>query len=291
MTSDADAARHTDGVRRYYDGNTARFERLGQGGAAIRRAVWGPGIADRTAAFHYVDDLILDRLPTTTTRPLVVDLGCGVGASLIYLAGRVDLVGEGLTISSAQADRAARLVAAAGAADRVRCREGDYLRPPFDLAEADLAFSVEAFVHGPDPGRYFEAAARVLRPGGALVICDDFLGGHAERPPPAAARWIREFRVGWRIGSLVTAARACDLAIAAGFAPVADIDLTPYLEVRRPRDRWVELLATLARPLRLKGDYWRSLTGGSALQRALRTGWVDYRFLVFERSRPSPRAG
>jgi cyclopropane fatty-acyl-phospholipid synthase-like methyltransferase len=287
MMSEADAARHADRVRRYYDNNAARFERYGQGGASIHRAVWGPGVSTRPAAFHYVDELILRALPPTADRPRVVDLGCGVGASLLYLASRTELTGEGITISPAQATRAAQLIADAGATATVRCREGNYLTPPADLTGADLAFSIEAFVHGPDPARYFRSAAGVLRPGGKLVVCDDFLTPRASQPSPAAARWIGEFRHGWRVGSLISAELARDLAAAAGLVLVESLDLTPYLELRRPRDRWISLLVALARPFRIEGDYWHSLVGGNALQRALGAGFLSYRFLVFER-RPVP---
>ncbi len=283
MMSEADAARHADRVRRYYDNNAARFERYGQGGASIHRAVWGPGVSSRPAAFHYVDELIRQTLPEGTTRPRVVDLGCGVGATLLYLASQLDLQGEGITISPAQAARAAQLIAAAGAGGRVRCREGNYLAPPADLTGADLAYSIEAFVHGPDAARYFRAAAGLLRPGGKLVVCDDFLTPRALQPPPAAARWLDEFRQGWRVGSLVSVEQARDLAGAAGLVPAQDLDLTPYLELRRPRDRLISLLVALARPLRIDRDYWQSLVGGNALQRALGAGYLSYRFLVFER--------
>ena len=43
-----------------YDRSTPAFVALGQGGneGAIRRAVWGPGVRERGAAFRYVDDRI-----------------------------------------------------------------------------------------------------------------------------------------------------------------------------------------------------------------------------------------
>jgi hypothetical protein len=50
----------------------------------------------------------------------------------------------------------------------------DFLALPFDVPRAELAFSIEAFVHGPNPRAYFEAGPRYLVPGGALVVCDDF---------------------------------------------------------------------------------------------------------------------
>ena len=89
-----------------------------------------------------------------------------MGASLLYLADRIDMNGEGITISPVQAARAAELVAEAGAGDRVRCREGNYLSLPDDLAgTADLTFSIEAFIHSPDADRYFAKPPAPCAPG------------------------------------------------------------------------------------------------------------------------------
>ena len=270
-------------VRRYYDRNTARFQRLGEGGASIHRAVWAPGVATLEDALHYVDERVL-ALVADIDEPQVVDLGCGVGGSLIHLAlRRADLIGEGVTISPAQAEVAGRLAIEAGVEDRVRVREGDFLAPPDDLAGADLAVSVEAFVHGPDPAAYFRAAAGLLRPGGLLVICDDVLTATGARATGRDARRLEEFRTGWRLASLITVEDAARHAADAGFSSTGDDTLTPYLRLRRPRDRALGVLATAARPLRPRGEYWWSLVGGNALRCCLDTGLVDYRLLVFRR--------
>lgn len=287
MTSDTQADGpdgHVELVRRYYDNNTAVFVRLGRGGGAIHRAVWGPGVSTGAEALHFVDELILRSLPPDVARPAVVDLGCGLGASLLYLAGRTEITGEGITISSVQAERATRRIAEVGAADRVRCRQGNYLSVPNDLAgTADLTFSIEAFLHGPDANGYFREAARTLRPGGRLVVCDDFLAESATSAPPRVARRLKEFRTGWRIGSLLTVDQVRDLAAAHALTLVGDLDLTPHLELRRPRDRWVSLLVTVGRPFRLRGDYWQSLLGGDAVQWCLVHGALQYRVLQFAR--------
>jgi len=280
VTRDADTAALTERVRRYYDTNAAAFERLGQGGASIHRAVWGAGVTTRAEAFHHVDDLILDTLPPGLARPAIVDMGCGLGASLIYLAGRIDMRGEGITISSAQAARAAEIIAESGAGERVHVREGDFLSVPEELAgKADLAFSIEAFIHSPDAGRYFEQAARVLRPGGTLVLCDDFLNSAEPPDSPRGRRWLEEFRVGWHAGSLLTVDQVGEAAAAHGLTLVRDLDLTPHLELRRPRDRWISLLVRAVGVFRPKGPYWQSLVGGNALQLALLNSLLSYRFL------------
>lgn len=272
-------------VRTFYERNTERFRHLGQGGASIHRAVWGPGVTSREAAFHHVEDRLLDLLPPGPVH--VVDLGCGVGGSLLHLASRrADLTGDGVTISPAQADVAAHLVAQAGLGGRVLVREGDFLAPPGDPARADLAFSIEAFVHGPDPAGYFRAAAGLLRPGGRLVVVDDVLGPGGSTPSPREQRLLDRFRTGWRVGSLLTVGEAAAAASSAGLRLVTDDDLTGWVELRRPRDRAVSVAVALTRrlPARARGDYWWSLAGGDALQRCLTTRLVEYRFLVFERA-------
>lgn len=274
-----------DHVREFYDRNTSRFERLGQGGASIHRAVWAPAVRDRDEAFHHVEDRLLAMLDGTPD-PVVVDLGCGVGGSLLHLAQRrSDLRGDGLTISPAQVARAGELLAAAGVADRVRCREGDFLEPPSDLdGTADLVWSIEAFIHGPDPAAYFRAASRLLKPGGRLVVCDDVLAAAGAAPDADGARLLADFRDGWRVGSLITVPEMAGLAAAADLGLADDVDLTPYLELRRPRDRAITVAVSLARgPLRPRGEYWRMLVGGDALQHCLVGGLVAYRLLTFTR--------
>jgi tocopherol O-methyltransferase len=286
MTTDAhptnSRSRHVDRVRRYYERNAGRFDRYSQA-SSIHRAVWGPGVASRDAAFHYVDDLILAAVHSVDGIPRVLDLGCGNGASLVYLAGRAALLGEGITISPAQARRAAELIAARGLSGCVRCREGNFLALPKDVAGADVAFSIEAFVHSPDASGYFREVARVVRRGGALVICDDFLTGRTNLSR-TDAMWLDEFRRGWRVGSLLTVDQARELAGPCGLRLVDNRDLTCYLELRRVRDRWISALVAAARPLRLRNEWWHALLGGNALQRALQSGLLQYRLLRFERA-------
>ena len=134
--------------------------------------------------------------------------------------------------------------------------------PPADLAGADLVLSIEAFVHGSDPAAYFRAAAGLLRAGGLLVVCDDVLTALGAWPSAQGAAQLAAFRSGWRIASLLTVEQVLALAEAAGLEPVRDDDLTPYLDLRRPRDRALAVLVAAARPLPLRGEYWASLVGG-----------------------------
>jgi len=274
-------------VRRYYDRHTRAFLRLGQGGGAgvIHRAVWGPGVTTREQAFHYVDDLIADRarsLAAASSAPLhLVDLGCGVGATLCYLAEHLPNVrGRGVTLSPLQARIAAGRIRGAGLAGRVTCVEADYTNLPAGLAPADLAYAIESFVHGPSPARFFAECRRLVRPGGLLVLVDDFRRSTAG---PEASRAIDRFCRGWRINTLLDPNELRALAQEAGFAHESTTDLTSMLEIRRVRDRAIDALAALLGWLRMDEGRFGYLVGGSALQQCLARGWIGYDVTVLRR--------
>ena len=297
---------NADDIRRYYDRHTPAFLALGQGGSvgSIHRAVWGPGTTTRRAAFHFVDDAIADLARSRfgeRPAPLhLVDLGCGVGASLCYLAEYLSIRGTGVTLSPVQCRIAATRIHDAGLSDRVRCIEGDYTALPAAVERADLAYAIESFVHGASPERFFAECHRLIRPGGLLVICDDF-----RRPTTSgrAARAIDRFRRGWHINTLLCRDELLGMATAAGFAEESTTDLSPWLELHRTRDRVLALPAAIVdglcrglQPLlrtdptllhRINRRYGH-LLGGSALQRCLARGWIGYDLVVFRRGTPSP---
>jgi SAM-dependent methyltransferase len=273
-------------VRRYYDRNTHSFLEYGHGAAtgSIHRAVWAPGVSTRDEAFRYVEDQIAavadERLPGSLLTH-VVDLGCGVGASLCYLASRLPVAAAtGVTLSAVQAALARERVERAGLADRVACIEADFTAVPGANGQADLAFAIESFVHGSHPRAFLDEAARLVRPGGILIVCDDFLGREV---PPGARQVLDEFRRGWHVNTLIDGEALRTLAAAAGFDHLGTRDLTPWLELGRPRDRAFRAIAPLLRLLPRLSSRLANVRGGAALQTALARRWIHYELAVFER--------
>ena len=272
-----------DRVRRYYERHTRTFVAFGQGGASgtMHRAVAGPGVANRVEAFRYVEDrlmLVLASCRTAGRVPHVIDLGCGVGGSLCYLAERLQIVGTGITLSPIQTMLARARLAAAGLSKRVTIITGDYCDVPDGVAPADLVFAIESFVHASDPARFFAQCRRLLRPDGALVICDDFRRGATSAEATTA---IQRFCRGWHVNTLLDPGELRALAAAAGFEHESTTDLSGYLEIGRTRDRLVDLFVA---PLERLPWRWSRLDpwlGGSALQMCLRKGWIGYDLAVF----------
>ncbi|HET8717240.1 MAG TPA: class I SAM-dependent methyltransferase [Nocardioidaceae bacterium] len=259
-------------VRAYYDSNTWKFL-LTSSHRALHRELWGPGVASRVEAAHHVHALVLDELGDADRR--VLDLGCGVGTAALYLATRREVDVVGVSVSPAQVKLARRFASrpAASLAGTVRFDVADFTALPAAYSGFDLAFAIESFVHADPTDAFFSEAARVLRPGGALVVVDDVLVQQPGHP------WVEEFRAGWRVSSLLTLAEIQERARAAGLTLASSRDLSGLQRLGRPRDRVVRAAQPALRALRHRSAWAGSMVGGDALQRAHRAGLLEYRLL------------
>jgi SAM-dependent methyltransferase len=263
-------------VQEFYDANTWKF-RLAGSRRAIHRELWGPEVTSRREALDHVHELVLRELGPDVRR--VLDLGCGVGGAALHLAERAPVEVVGISISPAQVRLARRYAGRAGPLrGSVRFEAADFTALPTDLTGFDLALAIESFVHADPAATFFSQSARALRPGGALVIIDDFLTGDS---PDSR---LDDFRSGWHAPSLVSVRRAEELAAGAGLGLVASRDLSPLQRLGRPRDRVVHAAQPILRRLRSRSPWAQAMVGGDALQASHRAGLVEYRMLRFARN-------
>ncbi len=288
VTEPVDPARHLRQVRTYYDRNTRRFLRWGtdDGTLHLHAALWPPGVTSLREAMHHSSERVareIERSPIPVER--VVDLGCGVGGSLFYLGRRLPRLRTltGISLSPVQIAHAKRLVPGAEK-DRFHFEAGTFLNLSGDRFAADLAFAIEAFAHGPDPGRFFALQAALLPPGGRLVIIDDCFTNAVEAGGISGRqrRLLETYRRNWLLPGLRSASTLKSLAAEKRLTLLRDEDLTPYLRLGRPRDRVISLFVRWAGPLMERNTYFKSLVGGDAKQKCYAEGVIRYRLLVFE---------
>jgi tocopherol O-methyltransferase len=203
----------SDDVAAHYD-DLDRFYRA-VWGEHVHHGLWRDGRVTAEQATDALARHVGDRL---ALRPgaRVCDIGCGYGATALLLAAERGVQVTGFTLSAAQA----RIARARGADAIVR----DWLANGLPDASFDAAYAIESSEHMPDLALFFAEAARILRPGGRLVVCAWLA---ADRP----ARWqvrhllepvCREARL-CRLGAEADYRR---LVEAAGLRLVAFEDLT-----------------------------------------------------------------
>jgi cyclopropane fatty-acyl-phospholipid synthase-like methyltransferase len=109
--------------------------------------------------------------------PSLVDLGCGLGATLRSFARRLPHAHLlGLTRVPWQVERAHAINDAAGCGKRVQVIKGDYEHTILPGSyHGAYALESSCHAHGADKGALLTEAHRLLRSGGRLVVADGFL--------------------------------------------------------------------------------------------------------------------
>jgi ubiquinone/menaquinone biosynthesis C-methylase UbiE len=152
----------------------------------------------------------------------VLDVGCGCGNFLIYLAERLGCQGEGLDLSEERVKFAAEKIAGRGMG--IAFRHGSATLMPYEPATFSHVVSQDALFLVPDKPRSHAEIFRVLRPGG-IFACSDFLQPSQEIGE-RARRHVYD-RVRWSGGySLTGYAAALEDA---GFQVLQARDLAPHL--------------------------------------------------------------
>lgn len=273
-------------VAGYYDRNTRRFLRFGGGGetGAIHRQIWAPGVQNIHQAFEYLNQLTAEAIEPALalhSPARVLDLGCGVGGSAIWLAQRLPLSVVGVTNSVVQQELAAERSRQLGLEERCQFVLADFMNLP-PLGHFNAAYAIESFVHAAVARRFFAQASAWIVGGGRLIICDDFLHPRALELTPRSGPWrcLQRFRKDWRILNLSTPEAAVELARKAGFRLVETINLTPHLRQFHPAvlraTYWITRIP-------FRSAYWQNLSGGSALQLCIQQGLTQYQALIFEK--------
>ena len=173
------------------------------------------------AATDRLSDMVIERLGV---RPgdRVLDVGCGVGAPALRLARITGAEVLGISVSRRQIERANAAADEAGMADRVSFALADATALEFAPDSFDAVFALESMIHMPDRGQVLAQIARVLHPGGRLVLTDFF-----QRLPMSEQDVAEALNV-----AMMTHADRSQYpawAVAAGLVIEEDLDITEHV--------------------------------------------------------------
>jgi len=160
---------------------------------------------------------------------VVCDVGCGYGGTARVLAREYDAQVTALTISAAQ--HAYAVAVEPGVQNPVYLLR-DWLRNDLDPEAFDAVIAIESSEHMPSLGAFFAESARVLKPGGRLVVCAWLTHEH---PRGWEKRWLigpicRE----GRMRGMETVAEYHRLGGAAGLEPLAVHDVSHQVKKTWP---------------------------------------------------------
>ncbi len=102
----------------------------------------------------------------------ILDVGCGFGASSIYLAKNYNADTIGITISSIQVDLAQKAAAQAHVGSRFLLMDAEAMT--FEPNSFDIIWSIESISHYKNKEIFFRNTAQLLKQGGTVAVIDWF---------------------------------------------------------------------------------------------------------------------
>ncbi len=270
-------------VRAYYDRNTHLFLRFGSSPETqtIHRSLWPQGTRRLKDALATSNNFVLEQARKLgPPDPRILDLGCGVGATLFHvLAGLGGLGrGVGLTLSSVQAHLAESARKSLGMTN-TSFVQGDFHRVPLS-GSFNLIYSIEALIHAQEPREYLAEVSRLLTPKGRLILLDDFYTTTDEY----AEVWLKAYKDGWHVPNMQTADELTASARDHGLTLLETRDLTPHLRLRALPDALARSILWVGNKFPQDHPIVPSMLGSMALQQCLKAGWIEYQWKIFEKN-------
>lgn len=102
----------------------------------------------------------------------LLDAGCGVGGTAIFLAQNYNCHVEGITLSSSQCQLAEKFIKELNLNDTVNVSINDYTQTDFPDHSFDMVYAIESICHAREKSEFYKEAFRLLKPGGRLVFME-----------------------------------------------------------------------------------------------------------------------
>jgi tocopherol O-methyltransferase len=177
-------------IRDFYDASSDLWEQIW--GEHMHHGYYAPDETARKdrrlAQIDLIDRLVAWALPSDFTPTSILDAGCGIGGSALYLADRYefrthgDRQVTGITLSPVQAQRATARAVELGLQARSQFLVADAMAMPFPDHSFDLVWSLESGEHMPDKAKFLQECDRVLKPGGRFIFATWCHRDTSERP-------------------------------------------------------------------------------------------------------------
>lgn len=219
---------HREKIQKYYTLAQPFYEHLWHGKAlGLHYGFWTDNVSNRLDSIVKENE-ILANLAGVKQNDLVLDAGCGIGGSGVWLARERNAQVVGLNIVDRQLTKGKNLVDKRDLSQKVGFVKGDYQKLPFKDRVFDVFWSLESIEHATNLKDFMKEAFRVLKPGGKMVIAATFLGNKN-----ISFEEKRQMQIGQAVAGCFndfrTATSNIEIMQEAGFVDLQNLDKTAWV--------------------------------------------------------------
>lgn len=188
---------------------------------AIHYGYWDKAVKSFPESLIRMNEVMMIAADIKST-DTVLDAGCGVGGSSIFLASMLGCRVTGITLSERQVEQATDNAKKKGINDLADFKVMDYCATNFPDASFDVVWGCESICYADSKEQFIKEAYRLLKPGGRLVVADGFVSAFANNDNPIIRKWLD----GWMVNYLETPQRFESFMLQAGFADINYRDIS-----------------------------------------------------------------
>jgi cyclopropane fatty-acyl-phospholipid synthase-like methyltransferase len=190
---------------------------------AMHFGIWDEQARSITDAQQRENRIVADELRLGAS-DVVLDAGCGVCGTGIWMARNIGCQVTGITLSEKQSRIAERYIRRHKVGHRVNVMVRNMCDTGFDDASFTAICGIESVCQTHDKIAFLKEAYRLLKPGGRICVADGFLG--SKTMAPADEKLYAECCEGWAVPRLETVEDFTAMMRQAGFADISADDRT-----------------------------------------------------------------
>ena len=163
-------------VQNYYDQTAIHYRYFWNmdKSMALHYGIWRKGTKNFAEALAQTNIEMSQKAAIKSTDK-VLDAGCGVGGSSIFLAKNIGCKVVGVTLSQQQVEKAYANAEKNEVKDLVAFYQKDYTATGFENGYFDVIWGIECHLTESSKETFVKEASRLLKPGGRLIIAEYFL--------------------------------------------------------------------------------------------------------------------